>query len=172
MKQYYSGMLAACLLCSGCTALARNEEPEPVYQTEAEPVTKQEDPEPSEEYTFQMEEGEFSMRIDEEHWKIDMRDGRLYLLSKDPVEPEDDPALSIWFSDWWGVCGTGLEIRKTDIGERTAEVGYYDGNEYWDYAVFPLEEEMKFIVAKAGGPWSQEMSEAAQKMLESIRITR
>ena len=130
MKQYYSGMLAACLLCSGCTALARNEEPEQVYKTETDPIAQQEEPEPAEEYTFQMEEGEFSMRIDEEHWKIDMRDGRMYLLSKDPVEPEDDPALSIWFSDWWGVCGTGLEIRKTDIGERTAEVGYYDGNEY------------------------------------------
>lgn len=39
----------------------------------------------------------------------------------------------------FGVCGTGLEERKTVINGMDANLGYYDGADYWSFVSFDFD---------------------------------
>lgn len=44
--------------------------------------------------------------------------------------------ISVQYTKWFGVCGTGLKTKKLKINNMDGEGGYYDGKPYWDYILF------------------------------------
>lgn len=66
----------------------------------------------------------------------------------------------------FGVCGTGLEEKKIMAGGLPAIAGYYDGNEYWSFAVFRDTSPSVYVInyLHEGG------SAEADLILQSIRI--
>ena len=57
------------------------------------------------------------------------------------LTPKAQPQLKYYLEFYkqeqgFGVCGTGLEEEKTVIGGMEANVGYYDGADYWSFVSF------------------------------------
>ena len=46
----------------------------------------------------------------------------------------------------FGVCGTGLEEKKTVINDYEVTVGYYDGKDIWSFAVFRTEKPSVYVI--------------------------
>ena len=54
-------------------------------------------------------------------------------------DSSSNSCVQLYWSDGFGVCGTGLEEEKTVIGGMEANVGYYDGADYWSFVSFDCE---------------------------------
>lgn len=69
-------------------------------------------------------------------------------------EGVEEGYVRIMYIDSFGVCGVGLVEETTTVAGRTASVGTYDNNRYWDFIAF--NEDYKGIVAMtyfADGWW-------------------
>ena len=58
------------------------------------------------------------------------------------LRPADAPAdhMELYWTDSFGVCGTGLSEEKRTIAGTEATVGTFDGGAHWDFIVFREEE--------------------------------
>lgn len=54
--------------------------------------------------------------------------------------------ISIQYTKFFGVCGTGLDTKKIQINGIDGEAGYYDGKPYWDYIIFSKNYKNTFTV--------------------------
>ena len=68
----------------------------------------------------------------------------------------------------FGVCGTGLEEKKTVINEYDVTAGYYDGKDVWSFAVFRTDRPSVYVINHI---WEGDHTDA-DMILESVKIER
>jgi hypothetical protein len=116
---------------------------------------------------FELPEGTISLYIPEEGWSASLTDDKVVITSQD----YEETWMYVYFDDFFGVCGTGLEQRKEIISGRPAISGYYDGKPWWDYTTVGEFETTQLIITKAGMHWDEkEPNETADIILHSIVI--
>ncbi len=175
----YTKVTSVILLCmglSGCgtqprePAQTENEEEITSETAVSTPETKAEaQPEQSTEPNaeFELPEGTISLYIPEEGWSASLEDDKVVIKPKD----YEETWLYIYFDDFFGVCGTGLEQKKDTISGRPAISGYYDGKPWWDYTTVGEIGTTQLAVTKAGMHWDEkEPNEIADIILHSIVI--
>lgn len=76
--------------------------------------------------------------------------------------------IEVGYNANFGVCGTGLEYKERQLAGVKANIGYYDGNDKWEFIT--LEGKYKNIVAIATdvGNWDNAMLEEAINIIETI----
>lgn len=71
----------------------------------------------------------------------------------------------------WGVCGTGLEEIKIQLGEYSAYQGTYDNKEVWDFISF-IDTQEHFVVLNEGAEvWWDVYGEEVMSILATVQIT-
>lgn len=72
--------------------------------------------------------------------------------------PEEEPEgfIELAYTDFWGVCGTGLESKSAEIAGNPASMGTYDGHKYWDFISFQGEYEGIVALASSVENWEPE----------------
>jgi len=162
--------LAACGAKDEETAVKTDEEDtaaetalnSPEHDDEAQPEQSKE---PNAE--FELPEGTISLYIPEEGWSASLTDDKVVITSQD----YEETWMYVYFDDFFGVCGTGLEQRKEIISGRPAISGYYDGKPWWDYTTVGEFGTTQLIITKAGMHWDEkEPNETADIILHSIVI--
>lgn len=75
----------------------------------------------------------------------------------------------ICFADFFGVCGTGLEVKNDTLNDGTElTIGYYDGSDNWTYVVFAKDD--KKVVGWNYGLKGEEAEEVLE-MIKSINLS-
>lgn len=78
--------------------------------------------------------------------------------------------IKFMYYDAWGVCGTGLEEIKIQLGEYRAYQGTYDNKEVWDFISF-IDTHGHFVVLNEGADaWWDAYGEEAMNILSTIKI--
>ncbi len=88
------------------------------------------------------------------------------------LRPADAPAdhMELYWTDSFGVCGTGLSEEKRTIAGTEATVGTFDGGAHWDFIVF-REEEFQVVAQHTGGySWTNAIWEEAMAILDTLRF--
>lgn len=68
---------------------------------------------------------------------IALDDGEWGLVLTPKAQPQLSYSLLLYKQmQGFGVCGTGLEEKQTVINGMEANVGYYDGADYWSFVSF------------------------------------
>lgn len=64
--------------------------------------------------------------------------------------------VDLVYTDFFGVCGTGLETTSSVIAGSPAEIGVYDNHAYWDFVSFREQNEgIEALIYKAESWWGQ-----------------
>lgn len=86
--------------------------------------------------------------------------------------PDDvsDGYIEVNYSQWFGVCGTGLSSEKAALAGNPVNIGTYDGHPYWDFISF--EGDYKGIVALTFSveDWWETYKSQVMEILETIRF--
>lgn len=84
--------------------------------------------------------------------------------------PEDveEGHVRVMYIDSFGVCGTGLVEKTATVAGKSASVGTYDNNEYWDFIAF--NEDYKGIVAMTYfvDDWWDEYGDQVSDILDTL----
>lgn len=80
----------------------------------------------------------------------------------------DEGYVTVAYMESFGVCGTGLVEEETTVAGKSASVGTYDNNEYWNFIVFG--EDYKGIVALTSlvDDWWSEYSDQVDHILNTL----
>ena len=81
--------------------------------------------------------------------------------------------LQLSYTDFFGVCGTGLQCNTITLGGYEAEQGTYDNHKLWDYIVLPEEwySVGDYVIYNHGADaWWDEYGEEAMAILNGINI--
>lgn len=81
-----------------------------------------------------------------------------------------ESTVTIEFSDFFGVCGTGLTTKDTRINTYPAHMGIYDGNPTFDYIVFEDTPGYYVIKNNADISWWRTHGEDIRAIFETLRI--
>lgn len=87
--------------------------------------------------------------------------------------PEDqtEGKIKFMYYEAWGVCGTGLEEIKIQLGEYSAYQGTYDNNEVWDFISF-IDTQGRYVVLNEGADvWWDVYGEEVMSILATVQIT-
>ena len=87
--------------------------------------------------------------------------------------PEDqtEGKIKFMYYDAWGVCGTGLEEIKIQLGEYIAYQGTYDNKEVWDFISF-IDTQGHFVVLNEGAEvWWNVYGEEVMSILATVQRT-
>lgn len=94
---------------------------------------------PTSTVTFSVNGRDYSIKV-YDSWDaqpIMLDDGQWGLTLTPKAQPQLKYYLEFYKQEQgFGVCGTGLEEEKTVIGGMEANVGYYDGADYWSFVSF------------------------------------
>lgn len=87
------------------------------------------------------------------------------------IYPENsEKHMNVYLANWFGVCGTGLKVEKINLDNGIeVEVGYYNGNENWEYAYF---EDGEFKIAAWNSGLVGEDANTALEILKSIKYKK
>lgn len=78
--------------------------------------------------------------------------------------------MSVYCTNRFGVCGTGLKVEKINLDNGIeVEVGYYNGNENWEYAYF--EDGESKIVAWNSGLVGEDANDALE-ILKTVKYNK
>ena len=72
--------------------------------------------------------------------------------------------ITVYFSNRFGVCGTGLESKTVYLGEHSGSMGTYDNNEKWSYIVLDKE----YIILNGSGDWWNDYEDEVMDILSTI----
>lgn len=88
--------------------------------------------------------------------------------------PEDveEGYISLVYTDFFGVCGTGLSLEHTQIAGQPVSIGTYDNHSYWDYVSFGEEYEGIIALTYRVEDWWSEYGEQALEILDSLSFAR
>ena len=88
-----------------------------------------------------------------------------------------DGTISVTYYDFFGVCGTGLEVKETWLpGGLTASAGYYDGSDDWSYMVLDVpapddsESYASVVAERHGVDWYDEYEDEVLGIIGSTRL--
>ena len=70
----------------------------------------------------------------------------------------------------FGVCGTGLEMKKVMFGDFEANQGTYDGKDVWDFMAFTFESRDFVALNEGMDAWWSEHGEEAMNILSTIEV--
>lgn len=84
-----------------------------------------------------------------------------------PKEAEEG-FVELVYTDFFGVCGTGLKSESVQLAGQQASVGTYDEHAWWDFVSF--QDAYKGIVANSyqTEAWQPEFQEQALKILDTL----
>lgn len=121
---------------------------------------------------YECEKGRIQVTIPET-WKysIDEYDENQDRFSVS-FHPEDgkDGEITIFYSQSFGVCGTGLETEVCEIGGMPATKGIYDGHSYWDYINFIGEYQVYTITNTGDEEWWSQYGEEVDQIFTSLYL--
>lgn len=81
-----------------------------------------------------------------------------------------EKCMSVYCANRFGVCGTGLKVEKINLDNGIeVEVGYYNGNENWEYAYF---EDGEFKIAAWNSGLVGENANIALETLKTIKYDK
>lgn len=78
--------------------------------------------------------------------------------------------ISVQYTEQFGVCGTGLEIKDIQLNKINCEAGYYDGKPYWSYIY--VKEPENFVVLNFGENknWWTTNGDQVMKILDTLTL--
>lgn len=127
--------LALCMVIALCCACDMTPLRSDVPETKSTP----DDTVPASTVTFDVNGRDYSVKVFDS-WEaapITLNDGEWGLTLTPKAQPKLSYNLLLYKQmQGFGVCGTGLEEEKTVIGGMEANVGYYDGADYWSFISF------------------------------------
>ncbi|MCM1048243.1 MAG: hypothetical protein NC433_07450 [Clostridiales bacterium] len=84
--------------------------------------------------------------------------------------PQDvnEGCIELFYTDSFGVCGTGLYGEKTVIAGKEAHVGTYDGLEYWDFISFAVDEGNVVAMTHSVEDWWSEYDAQVLEILDTM----
>lgn len=127
--------LALCLVIALCCACDMTPLRSDVPETKSTP----DDTVPASTVTFDVNGREYSVKV-LDSWDaqpVTLDDGQWGLTLTPKAQPKLKYYLEFYKQEQvFGVCGTGLEEEETVIGGMEANVGYYDGADYWSFVSF------------------------------------
>lgn len=83
-------------------------------------------------------------------------------------ESATDGYIELVYVDWFGVCGTGLASETAVIAGNTADIGTYDGHEYWGHIAFRGEYEGIVALTYSVDQWWSENSDQVMDILDTL----
>ncbi|MCM1263170.1 MAG: hypothetical protein NC313_10660 [Butyrivibrio sp.] len=84
--------------------------------------------------------------------------------------PKDvnEGCIELFYTDSFGVCGTGLYSEKTVIAGKDARIGTYDGLEYWDFISFAVDEGNVIAMTHSVEDWWSEYDAQVLEILDTM----
>lgn len=84
--------------------------------------------------------------------------------------PKDvnEGCIELFYTDSFGVCGTGLYSEKTVIAGKDAKIGTYDGLEYWDFISFVVDEGNVIAMTHSVEDWWSEYDAQVLEILDTM----
>ncbi len=127
--------LTLCMVISLCCACTQTK------TSSADPEAKStpNDTLPTSTVTFSANGRDYSIELPDswEAQPITLDDGQWGLTLTPKEQPQLSYSLLLYKQmQGFGACGTGLEEKKTVIGGMEANIGYYDGADYWSFVSF------------------------------------
>lgn len=127
--------LALCMAIALCCACDMTPLRSDVPEAKSTPNTAL----PTSTVTFDVNGRDYSVKVFDS-WEaepITLDDGQWGLTLTPKAQPQLKYYLEFYKQEQgFGACGTGLEEEKTVIGGMEANVGYYDGADYWSFVSF------------------------------------
>lgn len=80
--------------------------------------------------------------------------------------------ISVQYTKFFGVCGTGLETKKIKINNMESEAGYYDGKPYWDYIMLGKKFKNTFVVLNfcESEAWWKQYGDQVMEILDTLTV--
>lgn len=111
-----------------------------------------------------------SLRIPE-GWKyeqIESEDGLSFGIDFWPAGHDDGRISLFYYTDLFGVCGTGLSTEEITLGNYDAVVGRYDGDESWSFIRFTNAHCGEYVATAFGASsWLPEYEDEVNEILAS-----
>lgn len=76
--------------------------------------------------------------------------------------------ISVTYTDYFGVCGTGLSEEPVELAGVPATIGIYDGHSWWDFIVFDGQYEKIVAQAFDVAEWQEQYMEEAKTILNTL----
>lgn len=84
---------------------------------------------------------------------------------------ENKGCIEVGYTDSFGVCGTGLEMKSVTLANNEAHVGYYDGNSNWSFITWGEPDgELKNITVLCNADWGAQYLDELLAILDSIQF--
>lgn len=78
--------------------------------------------------------------------------------------------IKVWYYEFFGVCGTGLEEKKITIGNYEACKGTYDNKEVWDFIILLGTPDYYVIMNNGADMWWSEYGDEAMQILNTLVV--
>ena len=105
-------------------------------------------------------------------WKYEIeqeKDSGSFCISFWPEE-ETEGKIKMWYHNFFGVCGTGLEEEEIVIGAYKARKGIYWGEKMWNFISFVDTPGSYVAINEGAHKWGENYVEQAMQILSTIRI--
>ena len=83
-------------------------------------------------------------------------------------EGENKGYIELTYYGWFGVCGTGLKEEEITIAGKSAYIGTYDNQDYWDFVSFQEEYEGVVALTYSVGNWWSDYGDQALDILDTL----
>ncbi len=80
--------------------------------------------------------------------------------------------IELCYTEFFGVCGTGLDEERINLAGDEANVGVYDGHDYWNFVSFRGTNKGIVALAFEVKDWQQEYVQQALEILDTVRLTQ
>lgn len=83
-------------------------------------------------------------------------------------EGAEEGFIELAYIDFFGVCGTGLEEETVNLAGAPANIGTYDGHEYWDFISFRGQNDGMVALAYSVEGWWEEYGDDVMGILDTL----
>lgn len=87
-------------------------------------------------------------------------------------EGVEEGCIALVYIDFFGVCGTGLSLKHTEIAGQPVCIGTYDNHTYWDYVSFCENNQGVVAFTYRVEDWWEEYGNQALEILDSLSFAR
>lgn len=84
---------------------------------------------------------------------------------------ETKKGITVECTDFFGVCGTGLEEKECMVNGMEARKGIYDEKSYWSFIAFTGEYDGYVVQSMAGKSWWKEYGSQVDGILASLAFS-
>ena len=79
-----------------------------------------------------------------------------------------DSCVQLYWSDSFGVCGTGLKEKSLTLAGDAATAGYYDGDKNWTFLSYQGKNSGIVAWANPNAPWFAAQGKQVLAMLDTV----